>query len=204
MGGIFGGFLLGLAYIALIGRGRAWREPGFRLKVLLLMFVAAMGFDGLNAFLFDLRLPHLYEPVLAIRLATGLLTGLATAIFMVPTVNSTLWQTGLDASPIASGKALVGGLAIEGIYFAAALSGYPLLFYPVSVIAVLGVPVLMMALAVVIVASITKQTNRAANWAKIAPLLFASFGLVILALALVSTVRFLLFGPGPMDFPMIG
>ncbi|MGH2521593.1 MAG: DUF2085 domain-containing protein, partial [Anaerolineales bacterium] len=92
MGGMFGGFLIGAAYFIAIGRGRAWRFPGRVVTTTLAGFIALMGVDGLNAFLFDLHLPHLYAPWLPLRLATGLLAGLAFAGFMVPAFNATVWH----------------------------------------------------------------------------------------------------------------
>ena len=96
MAGMFGGFLIGIAYFIIIGRGRAWRMPDTTLALILIGFIALLGMDGVNAMFYDLRLPHLYLPNLYFRLGTGLLTGLALAGFMLPAFNSTLRQTGVD------------------------------------------------------------------------------------------------------------
>src|SRR5258708_6588162 len=82
MAGMFAGFLVGAAYISARGRGRAMRLPGRGMTLLLLGFGALLGADGLNALFFDLGLPHLYTPYNPIRLATGLLTGIAMAAFL--------------------------------------------------------------------------------------------------------------------------
>lgn len=52
----------------------------------LLMGLSVMVFDGLNALLFDLGLPHAYAPDLRVRLATGVLAGIAMAFALVPTL----------------------------------------------------------------------------------------------------------------------
>jgi uncharacterized membrane protein len=201
MGGIFAGFVIGTAYIAAIGRGRAWRMPDRATTLILLAMVAWMGFDGLNAFLYDLQLPHIYAPALSVRLATGLLAGLATAGFVVPAFNSSVWQTGLDTPPLSTGWHLLGSVAILALYWAAGLSGWPALFLLVSIPAVLGVPLLLLALAVMIVASVTRKTNCAMNVRQLLPLLFAGLVLLVIGLAVSSAIRYALFGPGPIAMP---
>jgi uncharacterized membrane protein len=143
MAGMFGGFLIGVAYFIALGRGRAWRLPGPTMTTTFMGFIALMGVDGLNAFFFDLHLLYLYTPLLSLRLATGLLTGLAFAGFVVPAFNATVWQTGLDMSPLVGIRDTLGGLLLEAFYFIMALSGIKAFLYPLSVIAVLGVPMLM-------------------------------------------------------------
>src|SRR5258707_1247008 len=132
MAGMFAGFLIGAGYIAARGRGRALRLPGRWMTLLLLGFGALLGADGLNALFFDFGLPHLYTPYNPIRLATGLLTGLAMASFLAPTFNSTIWEAGLDVSPLTGLSDVLGAIAVEAVYFVAALSGSSLSWYPVS------------------------------------------------------------------------
>jgi hypothetical protein len=170
MGGMFGGFLIGAAYFIAIGRGRAWRLPSRAMTTTLMGFIALMGMDGLNAFFFDLHWPHLYTPFLSLRLATGLLTGLAFAGFVVPAFNVTVWQSGLEMSPLTSARDVFGGLVVEAVYFIAAFSGAEPLLYPVSLVAVLGVPVLMGMIGTVVLTLVTKRANRATRLADLSPL----------------------------------
>src|SRR5258708_2149076 len=140
MAGMFAGFVIGAAYFAANRRLQAWRIPSGMTAVILVSFVALMGADGLNAFLFDLRLPHLYTPDLSLRLGTGLLTGLTMAAFVLPTFSSTVWQAGPDTSPIVNVRQLLIAVSCEAVYFVAASSGIGLLYYPVSLLAVRGLP----------------------------------------------------------------
>jgi ferredoxin len=82
--GIYGGFILMWAYLAILGRGRASGMPRASILFTLVCFVFIMGFDGINAFFYDtsffqlpFELPHLYTPRLDLRLSTGLLCGIA-------------------------------------------------------------------------------------------------------------------------------
>src|ERR1700692_4126648 len=60
MGGIFLGFLCAVLLLVVLGRMRASQPPGGLLALLCWSLVALTGLDGLNAFLFDGNLPHLY------------------------------------------------------------------------------------------------------------------------------------------------
>ena len=202
MAGMFAGFLIGAVYIAGSGRGRALRLPGRRMILLLLGFGALLGADGLNALFFDLGLPHLYPPYNPIRLATGLLTGLAMAACLVPTFNSTIWQSGLDASPLTGLSDMFGAIALEAVYFVAALSGSSLLWYPVSLLAVLGVPAVMGLIGSLVAAMATRRTNRATRLSQIIPLVIGGLLIAAVFLLVTSGLRVAVFGAGPMDLPM--
>ena len=202
MAGMFAGFLIGVAYVAARGRGRALGLPGRGMTLLLLGFGALLGADGLNALFFDLGLPHLYTPYNPIRLATGLLTGLAMAAFLVPTFNSTIWQSGLDGSPLTGLSDLLGAITLEAVYFVAALSGSSLLWYPVSLLAVLGVPAVTGLIGALVAAAATGRTNRATRLSQILPWAFGGLLMAAVFLLMTSGLRFALFGGGPMDLPM--
>ena len=199
MAGMFGGFVIGAAYFAAMGRGRAWRMPGGWMAFVLIGFVGLLGVDGVNAFLFDLRLPHLYAPNLYLRLGTGLLTGLTFAGFVVPAFNATIWQSGPDVSPLTNARDLLVALGLEAVYFAAAISGAGILLYPVSLLAVIGVPLLLGMIGAVVVASVLGRSNRAVRWVDALPLALAGLALAVVMLGAFSAVRLAVFGPGPLD-----
>lgn len=125
MGGIFAGFLIGAAVIALSRHARAWRLPGQAMSVVLVAFVASLGLDGINAFLYDLRLPHLYTSLLPLRLATGLLAGLAAAAYVVTAFNETVWAQAQDSSALPGVRPLLAALGLEAAYLGLGLSGAP-------------------------------------------------------------------------------
>src|SRR6266567_2195254 len=72
MGGIFLGFLCATLLIFVLGRLKASHPPSGLLGLACWTLIALTGLDGLNAFLFDGNLPHLYSPNGAVRLLTGL------------------------------------------------------------------------------------------------------------------------------------
>jgi len=204
MAGIFGGFVIGAAYFWALRRERAMRLPGRAMTITLIGFIALMGVDGINALLFDLRLPYLYTPNLLLRLGTGLLAGLAFAGFVVPAFNSTLWASGPDISPLSHVRHLLGGLLLEALYFIVAISGAGIFLYPVSLIAVLGIPILLGMIGSIVIATlrVSGRENRAARAADLIPLVLGGLAIAAIMLGIMSGVRYLLFGPNPLELPL--
>lgn len=99
MTGIYGGFLITFIYLAVRGRARAVLLPPRSVLVILIAFVVAIGIDGVNAFLLDIRLPTLYTPDNLIRLVTGLLFGVTLATLLCFLVATTVWSTGISRTP---------------------------------------------------------------------------------------------------------
>jgi uncharacterized membrane protein len=87
MMGMFVGLTMGVLDLATIGRTRSQRWPRLLVALALLLGLGTMGVDGVNALLFDLRLPHLYVPDLRLRLATGVLAGVALAFGLMPALG---------------------------------------------------------------------------------------------------------------------
>jgi uncharacterized membrane protein len=199
MGGIFAGFVLTALTLGVLGRARAWQMPSRGWTVILVGLVLLMGLDGGNAFLFDLGLPHLYTPALPLRLATGLLTGLAATAFVMPAFNATVWDAGPAITPLARPTHFLAVLVPVGLYLAGGLSGWSPLLYPLSILAVTGVPILLGALGTVLYANFTGRANRAMDWRSALPLVLGGLLLAGLLLGTVSAVRLALFGAGPLD-----
>lgn len=85
--GIYVGFVLSLAVMALLDRGRRRSElPSWTLLVLGGALVAVMAWDGITSY------AGLRSTTNDIRLATGLMTGWALPLVVAPLVNSQLWE----------------------------------------------------------------------------------------------------------------
>jgi uncharacterized membrane protein len=136
MTGIYGGFAVATVYLLARGRFRAVRLPMRPALVVLGLFVAAMGIDGFNALLDDLGSP-IYLPDNRLRLATGLLAGVALAVVLCFLVATTLWRSGDWAAAPVGGVGEAMGLAALGAPFAAlVLSGWGWLYAPISLLLV--------------------------------------------------------------------
>jgi uncharacterized membrane protein len=85
--GIYVGFVVSLAVIALLDRGRRRQEmPPAWILGIGVAALALMAWDGLTSYM------GLRETTNLLRLATGLGAGFALPLVVVPTVNSGLWR----------------------------------------------------------------------------------------------------------------
>jgi uncharacterized protein YhhL (DUF1145 family) len=168
MYGIFAGFLTTWILAGATGRGRAVLMPPPWLLFIFVWFIALMGFDGVNATLYDLNalglmVPFLYAPRLDLRLATGLLSGIGMGGILLPAVNYALWRERV-ARPIFDSVHDLAMLLVWGaILFVLVASGSGLFLYPLSLLGVLGVIVLVSALNVVLLLSFFPR-GAAGNW----------------------------------------
>ncbi len=138
MGGIFAGFLIAVLWLWWVGRERAGLLPPRSLLLLLLGFVALMAVDGTNALLYETGFRALYPPQNVLRLATGLVCGLAVGLLAVPVLSGALWRD-WDVEPsLANVAELAGPLCWLGIVEIATISGIAGLLYPVALLMVVG------------------------------------------------------------------
>lgn len=160
--GIYVGFLVMWGYLAALGRGRFKGMPRPWMLVVMVLFVGIMGMDGLNAFFYDLQVvPHLYTPRLELRLATGLLCGMAFTGFLIPVVNFSLWREN-DMRPIFENwKHFVGGLVLLAVLFAMNASGLGLFYYPLAILTSASTVILLALINLVFVISILGREGRA-------------------------------------------
>jgi len=102
----------GVIELATLGRRRTRRWPRLPIALALLLGFGVMVFDGFNALFFDLGLPHAYASDLRMRLATGVLAGIAMAFALVPTLAQIEERT----SGMSGSSLLVELLTKHGIF----------------------------------------------------------------------------------------
>lgn len=199
--GIYAGFLLMWAYLAILGRGRASGVPSVSILVTLVLFVFVMGFDGLNAFFYDtsflqmpIQLPYLYMPRLELRLGTGLLCGIAFAGILIPVVNSTLWRD-TDPRPIFGGwKQFLGGLAILALVFALNETESGIFLYPFSILSAVSVIILLALINMVFVISFFRGNKPVVNLREALNPFAAGVLLTLVELGTLSAMRYAVLG----------
>jgi hypothetical protein len=189
MGGIFLGFLCALALLVVLGRLRAGRTPGGALALVCWTLVALTGLDGLNAFLYDGNLPHLYPPGTAVRLLTGLGAGLGLGLMALPVVAGMIWARPSDEASIEDPVELGGGLALAGLVGALVLAGVGILLWPIALAMLLGVVVAFGAANLYVLVLSSHRTGQAASIVDLRGLLLSSFGLVLLELGALAALR---------------
>jgi hypothetical protein len=150
--------------IVLAGRWRSVLMPPIWVMVLALLFIAVMGFDGFNALLTDLRLPHPYQPDNRLRLITGALSGLGIALLVMPIINFALWRNGARSAVVGGWRGLLGLLGLEAVFVAVVLTGWSPLLYPISTFSVAGVALLLFVVNLILLLGILRRESQANGW----------------------------------------
>lgn len=193
--GMYVGFLAVWIYLIALGRGRVKGMPPWYILLTLVIFVGIMGFDGFNAFFYDLKvIPHLYEPRLDLRLFTGLLCGYAFAGILIPVVNYSLWSDNDTRPVIEDWKVFVGGFIPLAMVYVVTFSGWGILLYPLSIISSASVLILVALINVVFVISLFRKEYTAITWRDALNPFAVGIALAIVELGFLSLVRYLLLG----------
>ena len=189
MGGIFLGFLCAVALVLVFGRLRASQPPHGALGLACWALVALTGLDGLNAFLFDGNLPHLYTPNTALRLLTGLAAGLGVGLMAVPVVAGAVWAQPTDEASVEDPLELLGGLVLVGLVGALVLVGVGVLLWPIALAMLAGVIVAFGVANLYIILLATGRAHQALSLAETRGGLISSFGLTLLELGALAALR---------------
>ena len=194
MTGIYGGF--GVSSLSFLVRGR-WGQgglPSIGVAAFLALGVVALGIDGLNSTLLDLGVWHVYSPANELRLATGLLTGVALATFVWLLVG----QVALRETALSSGKLITGYrelatiLALATGYAAIVLSNWEPLRLPLTALLILSATLVLTGLSLAFVLLVGQRENRAARTADLAAPATVALLSAFAILALTSGSRFIL------------
>lgn len=194
MGGIFLGFLCAFVLLALLGRLRAAHPPGGLLGLACWLLIALTGLDGLNAFLFDGNLPHLYSPTTAARLLTGLGAGFGLGLLALPVVASIVWRDPDDERAIDDPVELLGGLALCGLVGGLILAGVGVLLWPVALAMLIAVFVAFGSANLYVLVLAGGPARRVSHSADLRGLLLSSCGLVLLEIGALAALRSWLIG----------
>lgn len=193
--GTYLGVMLAFGALLLAGRGRYAGLPVRRVLAALALLVGAMGVDGLNSYShFFPNAPHLYEPQNWLRLATGLGTGLAMGLIVVPALVQTLWRDPDWRPAVASLRELGGLLLLAALLALLVLSNQPALLYVLAIVSAAGVVLMIAVLNTMVLLIVTRRDGRAARWRQVAPYLVAGLLLAAVEIGLVSYARYALTG----------
>ena len=187
--GIYLTGLLALAMAVLVGRARAGRFPPGNVTALLAGFFVAMILDGVNSSLQARGLHPLYHTTNTVRVITGAGAGLALALLGVPVVNRVVWRQPGDDAFAASYGELGGFLAAAAVLVALLLSPRPWLYYPLSLLSILGVLVGWGLINGMVVAVATRREHRAVSLADGGLLLLAGIALTLCEIGAIDLLR---------------
>jgi uncharacterized membrane protein len=193
--GMYLGSALVLVVMGLAGRGRRANLPPWQLLLVLLGLIALMGIDGLNSYShFFPSAPHLYEPRNWLRLTTGMGTGIAMGIIVLPALAQSLWRQPENLPIIGSVRELLALLLLALLTIFLVMSNQATLLYVLALTSVGGLLFTVTALNTVIMLVMFRQDGRATRWWQAFLPLFLGFLIGLVELSLISYLRFSLTG----------
>jgi uncharacterized membrane protein len=193
--GMYLGVALVFIILALAGRMRRALLPPLPLLLILFAFIAIMGIDGLNSYShFFPNAPHLYEPRNWLRLLTGMGTGVAMGLILMPALAQTLWRSPQFLPVIETRRELVELLVAAGLLVFLLLSNLSPLLYVLALVSVAGLLFIVTALNAVILMILLRKDGRANFWKEAVIPLLAGFLLAVIQISAISAVRFNLTG----------
>jgi uncharacterized membrane protein len=192
--GMYLGAMLGMIFQVVVS-GRRAGMPHWSLWIVLGLFVAAFGIDGINSYLHLFPgAPSLYEPSNLGRLLTGTGMGLVIAFAIYPAFNQTVWRAPDMRPALGSVKPLaivIGmGLILDWLVWI----DNPFLLFIFALVSALGVLVLLTMVYGVFWTMLLKSDNRLQRLSQLAFPLLMGFGTALMQIALFDLVRYMLTG----------
>ena len=172
------------------GRLRASGLPSRGLVIVLVAFLAIWGLDGINSYVFlATQQPFLYMPHNALRLATGLLQGIAVSSFFIIFFNQVFWRQP-DPRPLLTGWQDLGLLLLVATGLGLAVhSRWQPLFYPLALISAGGVFVMLSLVGLLTVVLLLKAENSGESWWDFVRVFIPGMALALLLIAGIDALR---------------
>lgn len=193
--GMYLGVALVFVVMALAGRMRRALLPPMPLLLILLAFIVIMGIDGLNSYShFFPNAPHLYQPQNWLRLLTGMGTGVAMGLILLPALAQTLWRSRQFLPIIGTPRELIELLILAGVTVLLVLSNRSAILYVLALVSVAGLLLIVTTLNTVILLILVRKDAEAVSWTQTIVPLMAGFLLAVVQLSAISAFRFNLTG----------
>ena len=182
--GIYLGFVFGLVALSILARkSRPSELLRWPVLVLIGLFVAAMGFDGVTSY------AGLRATTNDLRLATGLVTGWGLAALTFPMFNTEIWmRPGFGRTPDGRVQVLQW-LAMLAATFVVVRWGLPLLGVVYPLLLVVAVFVTLGAVNMVFVGLMPRFERRAERWRDLWLAMLLATGFTVVELAAAAWLR---------------
>lgn len=194
MTGIYGGFAVTSLFLMARGRWGQGGLPSLAVAAALGLFVVTLGIDGLNSTLLDMGLWHAYSPMNELRLATGLLTGVALATFVWLLLGQVSFrQTQRNLKPILSGYRDLGAIIVLLAAFGALVTtGWEPLRLPLTLLLITSAIAALTGLSLAFVLLVGRRENRAVTTAQLAGPATIALLIAFVIMGVTSGGRFLM------------
>ena len=167
--GIYLGFIVTLILLYSTGRGRAQQLPPWPMIVMLACGVIALAIDGFNSLALDLGLPHLYQPHNLLRLATGLVTGLAMALLALQILNQLFWRGYNQQHSLPTWKSLLVYLPVLILCFFAVASQSIFVLYPLALLSTAGILTALSSINLIFIVALSKRSETFEYYRQLLP-----------------------------------
>lgn len=158
--GIYLGVFLVIAMLWLTGRGKAALFSPPPVRNLLIGFALAMVLDGFNSLEHTHGLNGLYPDSNAMRVITGVFSGMALTILVVPVFNRIVWRRPEVIAIADDFTDLSGYMGGAVLLILALLQAPPLLYWPLAVLSIAGLLVtLTMVNTAIILVSLRRERS---------------------------------------------
>lgn len=193
--GMYLGVALTFGVLLAAGRARRVLLPPLPLLLILVGMIGVMGVDGLNSFShFIPNFPHLYEPRNWLRLLTGVGTGLAMGLFVLPILAQTLWRDA-ELSPVLGSWGEFGLIGVVGLTAVLLLlSNQPAVSYVMAVISTAGLLLIVTSLNAILWLTLLRKEGQAVHWRGTMLSLIISLLLAVGELSGLALLRLSVFG----------
>jgi uncharacterized membrane protein len=193
--GMYLGALAALGGLLAMGKARHGGFPRPALFAVLGVFAAAWAVDGLNSYLTLIPgAPHAYEPNNILRLATGLLMGLALGTIVLAGFNQNAWRDWKKDPVLGTWRELAGLVLLAAAIGALVLTENPLVLYPLALLSSAGVLVVLGMVYAVVALLVLRRENRIETWSGLALPMGLGLGLALLQIGLLDGARLALTG----------
>ena len=172
--GIYLGMALGLVFLVIRRRTRASRLPPVPIVATLILFIIAMGIDGVNSTISIIPgAPQLYHTTNLHRIITGTLCGVAISVLFLPYFSTAVWREVSGERTLQNGWELLVLLLVTAAVIVLVASTPDWLLYPITIISVAG-PLLLLSFMVAVVWMSTRQKDSAVSGLRqmIIPMIF--------------------------------
>ncbi len=191
--GIYLGFLVGIAGMAILGKLGACLWPPRAVMAILLLSIGAMVGDGFNSLTSSLPVAvQIYEPTNLLRLITGTAAGTSLALLEIPVLNDALWAKREMTESVSDLGELLGFVIIAALVDVLVYSENPLTLYPVTILGTVGVFATIGAAGTALAATLLRRERQARSLAQAMPLFVVGLGLSIAAMAALGALRYYL------------
>ncbi len=193
--GMYLGVALILLLIFLSGRMRRSELPPFPLLLILLGLIGLMGIDGINSYShFFPDAPHLYTPQNWLRLLTGMGTGVAMGLLILPVLAQTLWRKANFLPVVTTGRERLLILFLAGLLVLLILSNRPTILYVLALGSTVGLLFIVATLNTIVLLVITRRDGRVESGLETAVPILIGLIFAIVELSAISVSRLLLTG----------